>query len=94
MSDDLFLIDDDNVEDDHFGKWDILIVDDEIAIHSITKTALRDKIFDGKKLNIISAMSAKEAENILSQPNDIALALIDVVMETPEAGLEIGRAHV
>jgi len=86
MNDDLFLIDDE-LDEELFEKWDILIVDDELAIHAITKSALRDKVFDGKKLNFISAMSAEEAKQIISQPNEIALALIDVVMETPDAGL-------
>jgi len=88
MSDELFLIDDE-VEEVQNEKWNILVVDDEKSVHSITISALKNKLFDGKKLNFLSALSAQEAKDILSKNDDIALALIDVVMETPEAGLEL-----
>lgn len=70
-------------------KWKILVVDDDEAVHSITKVALQKKSFEGKSLDILSAMSAEEAKDILSQHDDIAMALIDVMMETPDAGLKL-----
>ena len=88
MSDELYLIDDE-VEESSQEKFNILIVDDEEAVHKITAASLKDKVFDGRKLNIISAMSAMEAKKILKREKDIALALIDVVMETPKAGLNL-----
>lgn len=69
--------------------WKILVVDDDEAVHSITKVALQKKSFEGKSLDILSAMSAEEAKDILSQHDDIAMALIDVMMETPDAGLKL-----
>ena len=88
MSDTLFLLDD-AVEEVEYEKVKILIVDDEIAIHTITVAALEDKLFDDKKVEILTALSAQEAKELLEKYDDIALALIDVVMETPEAGLEL-----
>jgi len=89
MSDELKLIDDTLAQDQSQKKWKILVVDDEESVHTITNAALEKKQFDESCLEILNAMSAKEAKIILDSYDDIALAIIDVVMETPEAGLEL-----
>ena len=71
------------------SSWKILIVDDEIEIHNITKLALNDFTFGGKPLTFFSAYSAEEAKELIKQHPDIALVLLDVVMESDEAGLEV-----
>ncbi|HIQ47452.1 MAG TPA: GGDEF and EAL domain-containing protein [Sulfurovum sp.] len=70
-------------------KQKILIVDDDQAIHDITNMALESMSFSDFEIEIYSAYSASEAKKILNAHEDIALAMIDVVMETPEAGLEL-----
>lgn len=70
-------------------KWKILIVDDEPEIHQITKLALVDFIFSNKELNFLHAYSANEAKKILLDNSDIALVLLDVVMENNHAGLDL-----
>ncbi len=70
-------------------KWDILIVDDEKDVHKITKMVLRNFDFQGKSLNILSAYSAMEARKVLKEETDIALILLDVVMEEKNSGLEL-----
>lgn len=70
-------------------KWNILIVDDEEEVHSVTKLVLMDYEFDHRPLNFISAYSGKEAKQILSNQENIALILLDVVMETDHSGLEL-----
>ena len=67
----------------------ILIVDDDQSIHDITNIAIKGMEFSDFELQILSAYSAKEAKEILLNEQNIALALIDVVMETPEAGLDL-----
>ncbi|MGL1891308.1 MAG: DUF3369 domain-containing protein [Spirochaetaceae bacterium] len=67
--------------------WNILIVDDEPEIHRMTKMVLRDYRFKNRSLSITSAYSRREAIEILSKENDIALILLDVVMESDDAGL-------
>ena len=70
----------------------ILIVDDEADVHSVTRLALRNVTFKGRQLELVSAYSGAEAFEVLSQNNDIALILLDVVMETEDAGLRlVGR---
>ncbi|MFZ6743308.1 DUF3369 domain-containing protein [Undibacterium sp. JH2W] len=69
--------------------WRLLIVDDEEDIHAVTRLALNNIVFKGRPLEILSAHSASEAFDILSKENDINLILLDVVMETDDAGLRL-----
>jgi len=69
--------------------WNVLIVDDDPGIHEVSKLALSGFEFERKKCRFISAYSAQEAKGILQETPNIALALIDVVMETDSAGLDL-----
>jgi serine phosphatase RsbU (regulator of sigma subunit) len=69
--------------------WKVLIVDDEEDIHAMTRLALNDFKFVGRKLEIFQAMSGIEAREILATEREIAAAFIDVVMETDDAGLQL-----
>lgn len=69
--------------------WNILIVDDEPDIHEVTKLALSGFKFENRKCNFISAYSAKEAKQVIKDTPNIALALVDVVMESEDAGLTL-----
>ncbi len=71
--------------------WTVLIVDDEPEIHQITLMALRDFSFMQHKLQFISAYSAAEARHILENNKDIVLILLDIVMESDDAGLTLVR---
>lgn len=71
--------------------WTILLVDDEEDVIEVSKLVLEDLDFDGLPLRILSARTAKDAREIFDSENDIALALIDVVMETEHAGLDLVR---
>ena len=68
--------------------WKVLIVDDEQSVHAITNTVLNGITFDNKKLEFISAYSGTQAREIMEAQSDIALILLDVVMENDNAGLE------
>jgi diguanylate cyclase (GGDEF)-like protein len=71
--------------------WPVLVVDDEPDVHAMTRVLLRDLSFQGRGFEVLSASSAAEARAILAQRPDIPVALLDVVMETPDAGLELVR---
>lgn len=71
--------------------WKVLIVDDERAVHTVTKLALSDVTLDNRTLQFIHAYSAVEALDILQNEDNIALILLDVVMETDDAGLQVAR---
>jgi response regulator RpfG family c-di-GMP phosphodiesterase len=71
--------------------WKIVIADDENGIHDITKLALEDFSFEGRKLEFLSAYSGKDTKEILHKNSDAAVILLDVVMETESIGLEVAR---
>jgi CheY-like chemotaxis protein len=78
-----------NPVQDKKGVWKILIVDDEKDIHQVTKLVLSDLKFNNKSLEFLSAYSGEEAKKILQSNPDIALILLDVVMEENDAGLKL-----
>ncbi|WDD99673.1 response regulator [Thalassomonas actiniarum] len=71
--------------------WKVLIVDDEPGVHDVTKLALQDLIFKDRPLEFMHAYSGQEARDILANTQDIALTLLDVVMETLSAGLDTAK---
>jgi len=71
-----------------YKSWKILIVDDEKDIHTVTEMALDNYTFKDKKLEILHAYSAQEAKEIFKQHHDIAIILLDVVMEKDNSGLD------
>jgi response regulator RpfG family c-di-GMP phosphodiesterase len=71
--------------------WRVLIVDDDVDVHAVTRLALRNVSFKGRELELFSAYSGIEAFQILRDTPDIALVLLDVVMETEDAGLILAR---
>ncbi|KID55146.1 histidine kinase [Pseudoalteromonas luteoviolacea] len=73
------------------GAWKVLIVDDEPDVHTVTKITLSDFEFDGKSIDFVSAYSGEEAKKIMAEHGDIALVLLDVVMETDDAGLQVAE---
>lgn len=73
------------------APWRVLIVDDDVDVHVVTKFSLSNACFRGRRLSFLHAYSADEALNILRTTPDIALILLDVIMETSEAGLKLAR---
>lgn len=92
MNDDDDFLDDDVEETDCAEPSHImLIVDDESGVHDVTRLALRGFRFAGGGIEMISAYSARDAQEILSSRDDVAVVLLDVVMETESAGLDLVR---
>jgi putative nucleotidyltransferase with HDIG domain len=69
----------------------VVVVDDDPLVHEVTRAVLADFRFEGRELEFLYAYSAHEAREHFLQRTDIALALIDVVMETESAGLDLVR---
>ena len=71
--------------------WRVLIVDDDVDVHVVTKFSLSNACFQGRRLSFLHAYSGEEALTILAHTPDIALVLLDVIMETSDAGLSVAR---
>ncbi|SFI52027.1 ATP-binding response regulator [Bradyrhizobium sp. cf659] len=87
----LHLIDDTGTasEDTDARKWKIAVIDDDPAVHDGTRFALSDYSLNGQGLEILSAYSAAEGRKLMAAHSDIAAVLLDVIMETDVAGLEL-----
>ena len=73
------------------GGWKILIVDDEADVHTVTVYMLAGQEYRGQKFNFLHAYSGEEAKIVLAEHPDIAVILLDVVMETDDSGLRLVR---
>ncbi|HIJ23670.1 MAG: DUF3369 domain-containing protein [Gammaproteobacteria bacterium] len=71
------------------NSWKLLVVDDEPDIRAITRLGLRNFQFMGRSIQFIEADCAESAKQLLEEENNIAAALIDVVMESDDAGLKL-----
>lgn len=69
--------------------WKLLLVDDEPEIHEVTRLVLGNFRFEGKPLQFLSAYNVDQAKRLLQTHEDIAATLLDVVMETDTAGLDL-----
>jgi signal transduction histidine kinase/CheY-like chemotaxis protein len=70
-------------------KWKIAVIDDDQAVHEGTRFALSDYSLHGQTLEILSAYSAAEGRKLMRAHPDIAAVLLDVIMETDAAGLDL-----
>ena len=70
-------------------RWKVAVIDDDPAVHDGTRFALSDFALNGQQLDILSASSAAEGRELLARHPDIAVVLLDVIMETDNAGLDL-----
>jgi len=94
MSDQLeFLPEDDEIAAlEPAEGWPVLIVDDEPAVHQVTSLALAGVTYKDRPIELINAYSGAEALLQMMVRPDIAVILLDVVMESEDAGLQCVRA--
>ena len=71
------------------ANWKIMIIDDEEMVHEISQMVLRNFSYKDRKLQFIHGYSGKQAVDLIKQHPDTAIILLDVVMETDSAGLDV-----
>jgi class 3 adenylate cyclase/CheY-like chemotaxis protein len=94
LDDDDLLLDDEpsgRPSDEAGLRWSVLIVDDDPDIRAVTQLALRGLQVDGVPVDLVCVESAASAREWLSSHPDTAAAIIDVIMETDTAGLDLVR---
>jgi diguanylate cyclase (GGDEF)-like protein len=79
----------DSEGDQSRNVWRILIADDEQDVHDATRFALRDTQILGRPLEFYDAYDSAQTLEILRTVPDIAVVLLDVVMDTSNAGLDL-----
>ena len=71
--------------------WKVLIVDDDDSVHSLTRLALEGLSFQGRPITFLSAYTGLEGYAVLTSEADIGVVLLDVVMESDDAGLVLAK---
>jgi diguanylate cyclase (GGDEF)-like protein len=71
--------------------WRVMIVDDDADVHAATEFALGNVDMQSRRLEFLHAYSATDARALLEREKDIAVILLDVVMEHEDAGLHLVR---
>ncbi len=69
--------------------WRLMVIDDEPDVHRATTFALAGVKILGRPLQFLHAYSAAEATHLLASEPDVAVVLLDVVMEREDAGLAL-----
>ncbi len=69
--------------------WKVLVADDEPEVHWVTHLSLEGFLYQEQPLTFIEAYSAAEAIACIDANPDIAVVLLDVVMETDDAGFKV-----
>lgn len=69
--------------------WRILVVDDDADVHKATVYALGNTTVLDRPLEFLHAYSVNEARAVLAHETDIAVILLDVVMDNGAAGLSL-----
>ncbi|MEY2685576.1 MAG: hypothetical protein RJA09_2721, partial [Pseudomonadota bacterium] len=87
--DDLVFVEEDSAVEPACAKpWRVLVVDDDEDVHAATRFALARTLVLHRPLELLHAHSSQQALSLLRDEPDIAVILLDVVMETPDAGLQ------
>ena len=69
--------------------WKLMVIDDEESVHQVTRMVLEDLTYEGRSLAILNGYSGEDARRLMSEHPDTAVLLLDVVMETDNAGLDV-----
>lgn len=71
------------------SAWHVMVIDDDADVHRATQFALEGSVLFDRRIELIHAHSAAQARDLLIAHDNIALVLLDVVMETHDAGLQL-----
>ena len=87
----LYEDEEETVKDSDIDSWNVMIVDDDAEMHKVTKFALQSFEFENKNISFISAYSGEEAKRLIATERNVAIILLDVVMESNDSGLQVAK---
>lgn len=71
-------------------SWPVLVVDDDLTVLTITRHLLASVRIDGRPMELVLCSSAAAARDQL-RVREFVLAILDISMETPRAGVDLLR---
>ena len=72
-------------------SWKVLVVDDDPSVLLISKMLLKKIEPMGRKIEVFTASSEKEAREYFKDSIEFDLILLDVIMERNESGFELAK---
>ncbi|MBF0274913.1 MAG: response regulator [Nitrospinae bacterium] len=85
----IFAAEKDIEEESKEESWKVIIADDEADIHEMTQLVFNDYQFLGRPIEFLSAYTGEETYSLFKKHSDIAIVLLDVMMEDSDAGLKV-----
>ena len=85
--DDMLFADEDTSLSPERKPWKVLIADDDIDVHLSTKLVFKQFVFQDREIEFLDSYSGTETGTVLRNNPDVAVVLLDVVMESDDAGL-------
>ncbi len=73
------------------SAWRVLVADDDEGVRTVSNLVLTGHVVDGRPIELTCVGSAAEAREHLARTEDVAVAVLDVVMETENAGIDLAR---
>jgi len=73
------------------SPWKVLVVDDDMEVHRAAAFALAGLTVQGSGMAFLHASDEAQARAILRDNEDVAVILLDVVMEAGDSGLRLVR---
>lgn len=70
-------------------RYKVIVADDDKDVHTVTQLVLKNFIFDGAGIEFIDTYTGEETMRALEENDDIAVVLLDVVMEENTSGLDV-----
>lgn len=98
--DDILIIEDDSsiqvIKDSlttrpELNTWKVILVDDDPDVHQATQLIFKNFSFEQKSVTFLAAYSGEQAKQLITSHSDTAVILLDVVMETHDAGLKVAK---
>lgn len=83
----LVFADDDAAESAAQAVWRVLVADDDEEVHAVTRMVLSELTFDDRPIELHHVYSGAEAVETVRNEAPFAVLLLDVVMESDDAGL-------
>ena len=80
---------DKEVGDSSLVPWKVMVVDDDHDVHLLTSMVFSGVQFEERNLEFLHAYSGMECLSMLESNDDVAMILLDVVMESSDAGFKV-----
>lgn len=77
------------IQKNSLKPWKVIIADDEEEVHIMTKMVMRKFQYQDRPMELLTAYSGEQTKALMQEHEDVAIVLLDVVMEHENSGLEV-----